>query len=483
MPVALITGGLPRPRPGARPRAGRPRLVARRRRPTRRRAGRRGRGSSGRSSRVAGDVTDPATAPRSRGAVAALGRLDLLVNNASTLGPSPLPPLADYPLDDVARGSTRSTSLAPLALIQLLAAGARASGGDDRQHQLRRRRRGLRGLGRLRLGQGRARPAHRGPRRRAAGPARLRLRPRRHAHRDAPGGLPGRGHLRPAGAGAVVPGAAARCSTSGRPSGRYRAADCSRRARRGRRSVTARPRRASTARRLPAPRAARSPRPRPGRGAAAGRAAGAASRHARSPTSAFLRAGRSAGRQHLGDAARGGRRPPRRRPAGRPCTSPPGSTTGLAGRAAPAGRRARARCADVAAGERIDLPRRRPLVVEAPHAAPGRGSRLWRARSLSRATSPALPARGTADRSATAMCRGRWPLATTRRCSPASRAAPRCRAPAGRSPPSWSPTWSPRGIARRADHPAHRRLVAGGRRAAGRRALPRAGGDRAPRQR
>ena len=35
--------------------------------------------------------------------------------------------------------------------------------------------------------------------RRAPGPARVRLRPRRHAHRDAPGRLPGRGHLRPRG--------------------------------------------------------------------------------------------------------------------------------------------------------------------------------------------------------------------------------------------------------------------------------------------
>src|SRR6476659_8178959 len=48
---------------------------------------------------VVGDVTDPAHRTALRDAVDQLGRLDLLVNNASDLGPSPLPPLAGYPLD------------------------------------------------------------------------------------------------------------------------------------------------------------------------------------------------------------------------------------------------------------------------------------------------------------------------------------------------------------------------------------------------
>ena len=48
---------------------------------------------------------------------AAGGRIDLLVNNASLLGPSPQPPLADYPLDVLER-VYRVNALAPLALFQ-----------------------------------------------------------------------------------------------------------------------------------------------------------------------------------------------------------------------------------------------------------------------------------------------------------------------------------------------------------------------------
>ena len=60
--------------------------------------------------------------------VAAAGlRLDLLVNNASALGPSPLPSLAAYPLAEL-RSVYETNVLAPLALIQAalpsLAAGA-----------------------------------------------------------------------------------------------------------------------------------------------------------------------------------------------------------------------------------------------------------------------------------------------------------------------------------------------------------------------
>jgi NAD(P)-dependent dehydrogenase (short-subunit alcohol dehydrogenase family) len=64
---------------------------------------------------VAGDVTDEA---HRRALVAAAGpRLDLLVNNASTLGASPLPPLADYPLDAL-RDLLETNVVAPLALVQ-----------------------------------------------------------------------------------------------------------------------------------------------------------------------------------------------------------------------------------------------------------------------------------------------------------------------------------------------------------------------------
>jgi NAD(P)-dependent dehydrogenase (short-subunit alcohol dehydrogenase family) len=65
---------------------------------------------------IAGDVTDP---DHRRALVdAAGGRIDLVVNNASVLGPSPQPALADYPLD-VLRDVYEANVLAPLALLQL----------------------------------------------------------------------------------------------------------------------------------------------------------------------------------------------------------------------------------------------------------------------------------------------------------------------------------------------------------------------------
>ena len=74
---------------------------------------------------VPGDVADP---QHRRALVAATGpRLDLLVNNASVLGPSPQPPLADYPVSEL-ETVYRVNVLAPLALVQaalpLLAPGA-----------------------------------------------------------------------------------------------------------------------------------------------------------------------------------------------------------------------------------------------------------------------------------------------------------------------------------------------------------------------
>src|SRR5262245_24247634 len=45
---------------------------------------------------IAGDVSDDA---HRRALIDAAGSLDVLVNNASVLGPSPQPGLADYPLD------------------------------------------------------------------------------------------------------------------------------------------------------------------------------------------------------------------------------------------------------------------------------------------------------------------------------------------------------------------------------------------------
>jgi NAD(P)-dependent dehydrogenase (short-subunit alcohol dehydrogenase family) len=77
---------------------------------------------------VPGDVADDLHLARLAEAVTALGGLDLLVNNASVLGPSPQPPLADYPLDELARVYEVNT-LAPLALIQLLLPALTSAGG------------------------------------------------------------------------------------------------------------------------------------------------------------------------------------------------------------------------------------------------------------------------------------------------------------------------------------------------------------------
>jgi NAD(P)-dependent dehydrogenase (short-subunit alcohol dehydrogenase family) len=66
---------------------------------------------------VAGDISDPAHRRALVAAAADLGGLDLVVNNASLLGPSPQPALADYPLD-VLRRVYEVNVVGPLALIQ-----------------------------------------------------------------------------------------------------------------------------------------------------------------------------------------------------------------------------------------------------------------------------------------------------------------------------------------------------------------------------
>ena len=68
-------------------------------------------------SAVPGDVADPAHRAELAAAVRRHGRLDLLVNNASSLGP--MPPLDRYPLDELAR-VYQVNVFAPLALAQLL---------------------------------------------------------------------------------------------------------------------------------------------------------------------------------------------------------------------------------------------------------------------------------------------------------------------------------------------------------------------------
>src|SRR5215216_4621313 len=64
---------------------------------------------------IPGDVAD--AAHRETLVAAAGPRIDLLVNNASVLGPSPLPPLAALPLDRLEE-VLRVNAVAPLALVQ-----------------------------------------------------------------------------------------------------------------------------------------------------------------------------------------------------------------------------------------------------------------------------------------------------------------------------------------------------------------------------
>ena len=72
---------------------------------------------SGQVVALAGDVADPT---HRRALVEAAGeRIDLLANNASELGPSPLPVLRDLPLPALER-ILRVNAVAPLALAQLV---------------------------------------------------------------------------------------------------------------------------------------------------------------------------------------------------------------------------------------------------------------------------------------------------------------------------------------------------------------------------
>ncbi|MHB1584788.1 MAG: SDR family NAD(P)-dependent oxidoreductase [Acidimicrobiales bacterium] len=78
---------------------------------------------------VPGDVGDPAhRAALLETVERRTGRLDLVVNNAGTLGPSPLPALAGYPLDEL-RDVLETNVVAPLGLVQLALPLLRRSAG------------------------------------------------------------------------------------------------------------------------------------------------------------------------------------------------------------------------------------------------------------------------------------------------------------------------------------------------------------------
>jgi len=68
---------------------------------------------------IAGDVTDETHRRRLGETADDFGSLDLLINNASTLGESPLPPLSDYPLDKL-EGVLAANLIAPISLVQIM---------------------------------------------------------------------------------------------------------------------------------------------------------------------------------------------------------------------------------------------------------------------------------------------------------------------------------------------------------------------------
>ena len=75
-----------------------------------------------------GDLTDPDHRAALLAAAARLGGLDLLVHNAGTLGPSPLPPVAALPVPEL-RELYEVNVLAPLALTQAALPALRTAGG------------------------------------------------------------------------------------------------------------------------------------------------------------------------------------------------------------------------------------------------------------------------------------------------------------------------------------------------------------------
>jgi NAD(P)-dependent dehydrogenase (short-subunit alcohol dehydrogenase family) len=77
---------------------------------------------------IAGDITDATHRADLAAAADALGGASLLVNNAGTLGVSPLPALADYPPADLL-SAFETNVVAPIALTQLLLPDLRRLGG------------------------------------------------------------------------------------------------------------------------------------------------------------------------------------------------------------------------------------------------------------------------------------------------------------------------------------------------------------------
>ena len=75
---------------------------------------------------IGGDVSEIAEEIAARG-IQEFGRVDVLINNASEIGPSPMPSLELYPWDALLR-VFKINAVAPFHLIQLLLPGMRSRG-------------------------------------------------------------------------------------------------------------------------------------------------------------------------------------------------------------------------------------------------------------------------------------------------------------------------------------------------------------------
>ena len=150
---------------------------------------------------VPGDITDLEHRHDLVSAAFDLGGLDLVVNNAGTLGASPLPSLADYPLGDL-RVAFEVNVVAPLGLVQdalpLLLDAPHPRVLNVTSDAAVEAYEGWGGYG-----AGKAALEHLGAVLAVEFPDAEGVvgRPGRPAHRDAPGRVPGRGHLGPARAG------------------------------------------------------------------------------------------------------------------------------------------------------------------------------------------------------------------------------------------------------------------------------------------
>ena len=332
---------------------------------------------------VAGDVADPATATSScagRSSSATSPAREQRQRARARPRSRRSPSTRSTPSSDVYRVNV----VAPLALVQRALPALRASGGTIVNVTSDAAVEGYEGWG----GYGSSKAALEqltnvlaAEEPEPAGPP---VRSRRHAHPDAPGGVPRRGHLRPARArGAAVP-ALLRLVEGGPPSGRYRV---ERPPGRGD-AVRPRPSRSSTpggsgCASTCRPSSRPTSRPRPGACAATACACSSPTGdrltdttfapHRRAP-----RAGRPRGRQHVGHHPGGGRRHRGRRHPARAAPVLRPRRRAVGGRAPPA-RRARRTGRWVGSAA--------PATSSPCAAAPGRrcsaatgGGRLWTAR-------------------------------------------------------------------------------------------------------